>query len=74
MKQEIESHITALKEAKDGADMKIIKSRTETLSSSLQKIGEILYKTGEPTQNKPDDGKSPKEAEYEEKKDEEEKK
>ena len=44
VKSEIESKIAALKQAKDGSDFEVLKRATQELSSSLQKIGEMLYK------------------------------
>lgn len=74
LKSDIESKVTALKQVKDGTDKNAIRTASETLSASMQKIGEIMYKQpggaegaagGEaPTQNP-----NVKEADFEEKKD-----
>ncbi len=65
---EIESKITALKSAKDGADRDQIQRASQDLSQSLQKIGEALYKggSGEKAEGA-GNGQNPKEAEYKEK-------
>ncbi|OHA00816.1 MAG: molecular chaperone DnaK [Candidatus Sungbacteria bacterium RIFCSPHIGHO2_02_FULL_47_11] len=75
-KSEIESKITALKEVKDGNDIEAIKRATQELSSSVQKIGEFLYKQGGETshgggETKKEDGDNVKDADFEEKKKEE---
>ncbi len=44
IKKEIEEKIEALKKVKDSDDINAIKTASEELSRSLQKIGEILYK------------------------------
>ncbi|MEK7075137.1 MAG: molecular chaperone DnaK, partial [Patescibacteria group bacterium] len=44
LKSDIESKITALKQVKDGTDKNAIRSASEALSVTLQKIGEIMYK------------------------------
>ena len=44
VKNEIEPKIEALKKVKDGSDSDAIKNASQELSSSLQKIGEVLYK------------------------------
>lgn len=73
IRSEIEQKIAALNEIKDGSDNDKIKQRSQELSSSLQKIGEILYKSKQDstggTQNKQDGDDTIKEAEFEEKKD-----
>lgn len=53
-KTEIESKITALKEVKEKDDKSAIEAKTEELSTSLQKIGEIMQKaaTEQATENK----------------------
>lgn len=68
-KSEIESSIAALKEVKDGNDLQVIKQKTQELSVSIQKIGEMLYSQGA----KGEQPENVKEAEYREKKDEDEK-
>lgn len=44
VKKDIEEKIEALKKVKDGNDLTAIKNNTEELSRSIQKIGELLYK------------------------------
>ncbi len=66
-RNEIESKITALKEANKSDDAGAIKRVTEELSSSIQKIGETLYKEGN-VQSNPGPSDTAKEADYEEKK------
>ena len=68
IKSEVEAKITALKGVRDGNDAEAIKRASQELSTSLQKIGEILYKQqpSGPTEEKKDD--NVKEAEFEEKK------
>lgn len=68
LKSEIESKIEALKKVKDASNSEEIKKASQDLSTSLQKIGELLYKEAS-TDKKNADGNTPKEAEYEEKKD-----
>lgn len=72
VKSDIEAKIKALKEVKDGSDGEAIKQHTQELSSSLRKIGDVLYKNQE-TQKSAEDtahqGDTAKEAEFEEKKD-----
>lgn len=72
VKSDVEAKIKALKEVKDGSDSEAIKQRTQELSTSLQKIGEVLYKNQGTEQGARDDahqGDNIKEAEFEEKKD-----
>ena len=81
LKSDIESKIAALKQVKDGNDKAQIRSATEALSTAMQKIGEIMYKppeggggTGqESAAGAGDAAKDPnvKEADFEEKKDDE---
>ena len=79
IKSDIELKIQALKQVKDGSDKDQIRSTSEALSTALQKIGEIMYKqanttggeaggasAGEPSQNG-----EVKEADFEEKKNDE---
>ena len=65
LKTEIEGKVSSLKVQKDGEDISSIKQATQELSTSLQKIGEILYKQGQTPP--PQEGET-KEAEYEDKK------
>ncbi|MDP3710558.1 MAG: molecular chaperone DnaK [bacterium] len=71
MKKDIEEKVEILKKTKDGQNGNEIKSALSNLSSSLQKIGEVLYKQASP--EKPEDNNTSsenvKEAEFEEKKD-----
>jgi len=75
IKTEIEGKISTLKGIKDGSDAEAIKKTSQELSTSLQKIGELLYKqkseSGGTEQNPPAGGaeENVKEADYEEKKD-----
>jgi len=77
IKKQIEEKIEAVKKVKEGDDIEAIKQATQELSSAIQKIGEAMYKqnpggSAENSNTSPEsDGKKePKEAEYEEKKDE----
>ena len=70
IKTEVESKIEELKKVKEGSDMEAIKRASQELSTSLQKIGELLYKqSAEGKGEKPEAGKDDnvKEAEFEEK-------
>lgn len=72
VKQEVEEKINALKQVKDGEDVAAIKSASEALTTSMQKIGEALYKKeGDQTQNPA--GPEVKDASYEEIKDDKDK-
>ncbi len=78
LKSEIESKIVALKQVKDGTDKDQIRTASEALSASMQKIGEIMYKQtsdGAPASGQQEadtkEADAPKEAEFEEKKEEE---
>ncbi len=75
-KKEIEENLEALKKIKEGNDTEAIKKASQELSVSVQKIGELLYKHKEAGSREQEagSGDSVKEAEYEEKKDENEKK
>lgn len=69
VKAAIEPKIVELKRLKDGEDVAGIKRAAEDLSTSLQKIGEVLYKeAGQQNQGSTgnDGGENVKEAEYEE--------
>lgn len=46
LKTEVESKISALKTAKDGSNIEIIKKATEELSAEMSKIGEAMAKAG----------------------------
>jgi len=75
-KKPIEEKIEALKKVKDSDDTEDTKTKTEELSSEIQKIGAEMYKnqptSDKPTEDKQQDaqGDNVKEAEYEEVKDE----
>lgn len=73
IKTEIESKIKALRELKDKDDIDAIKRASQELSSSIQKIGEILYK-GKAAGASDESGDNIKEAEFKEKQDDNEKK
>lgn len=47
IKTEVEAKIADLRKVKDGADLTAIKQATETLSASMQKIGEALAKNAQ---------------------------
>lgn len=77
IKADIEAKISALKTAKEGSDAEAVGRASQELSTSLQKIGEVLYKQG-PQENSPADtqnkseekpnGENVREADFEEKK------
>lgn len=71
-KEEIETKIKELKEVKDKDNLEDIKAKNEALSTSMQKIGEILNQQAQ-QEAQPQEGE-PKDAEVEEKDSEEEKK
>jgi molecular chaperone DnaK len=48
IKKEVEEKVTALRQVKDGQDVAAIKSATEALSTSMQKIGEAMSKNNPP--------------------------
>ncbi|MBI3273746.1 MAG: molecular chaperone DnaK [Candidatus Colwellbacteria bacterium] len=77
VKSDIEIKIKALKDIKDGSENEAIQQRTRELSASLQKIGEVLYKNQSAEQDSGKREKSAedniKDAEFEEKKDNENK-
>jgi len=52
-KKEVEDKINALKEAQKGDNIDDIKSKTQELSASIQKIGAELYKEQPKTEEKP---------------------
>lgn len=66
-KKEIETKITELKEAAKTEDLQKIKSATETLSQTVQKIGQAMYQKTDQKQDKPDQSK-PEEPKEEDKK------
>ena len=69
----IESKIKDLKDALEGSDISLIKSKTEELQQASYKIAEMMYKNvqpnssndGENTQNNSDSSSESKEADYE---------
>ena len=76
IKKDIEAKVEALKKAKEGDNIEAIKRSSQDLAVASQKIGELLYKQGGAGSGQPEagSGDSVKEAEFEEKKDDEEKK
>ncbi len=73
IKKEIEEKVEALKKVKDSDDFEATKKASQELAVASQKIGEILYKQQGAGGGEPEAGGSPnvKDAEYEEKKDDE---
>ena len=65
--KEIEEKLEALKKVKDSDDIEEIKSKTQELSQSIQKVGAEMYKQA--GQQKPPEGEGQKteEGEYKEK-------
>jgi molecular chaperone DnaK len=62
-KKEVEDKISALKDSQKGDNIEEIKTRTQELSSAIQKVGAELYKQSAPNQPKeqnPKDGEEPK--------------
>jgi molecular chaperone DnaK len=57
VKTDIEDKIKSVREAMDSEDKAVIESATEALSTSMQKIGEIMNKAAEEAA-KPDEAKS----------------
>jgi len=68
IKKDIEEKIEALKKIKDTDDITAIKNSSAALSTSLQKIGEILYKQGGQNPPPPENEGPTRDADYEEKK------
>ncbi|MFA6095551.1 MAG: Hsp70 family protein, partial [Candidatus Paceibacterota bacterium] len=72
VKTEVEAKVADLKKAKDGIDVAAIKSATEALSTSMQKIGEAMAKAQQASggEKKDEGGKdgNVKDAEFTEKK------
>ena len=60
VRKEIEDKIIDLKSAVAGDDVSKIKNTSENLSSSLQKVGEILYKDSSDNSGPKDDDGAPK--------------
>lgn len=54
-KNKVEEAIKDLKEAKDGDDKEAIETKTKELSTSMQKIGEIMQKESEASDNSNDE-------------------
>ena len=67
LRNEIEPHIEAVKKAKEGDDADALKRAVETLSISLQKIGEVVYKDKDHADTSPASEGEVKEAEFKEK-------
>ncbi|MBI4118736.1 MAG: molecular chaperone DnaK [Parcubacteria group bacterium] len=77
VKKEIEEKLEDLKKVKDSTDVSALKSKTESLSQTIQKIGADLYKQADvnktsdqpnqPEDKKPDEGEKPQEGEFKEK-------
>ncbi|XKT75012.1 MAG: molecular chaperone DnaK [Patescibacteria group bacterium UBA2103] len=74
VKAEIEGKITALNEVKDKDDLEAIKKANEELSTSMQKIGEILQKQAAEAEQKASEGEEVKDAEVKEEENKEEEK
>lgn len=68
IKKEIEEKTEALKKIKDSDDISAIKTASEDLSRSLQKIGEILYKQNQQKGQEPPKEEGTRDADFEEKK------
>ncbi|MEK9148310.1 MAG: Hsp70 family protein, partial [Patescibacteria group bacterium] len=74
IKHEIESKVEALKKVKDGDDLESVRRASQELAAASQKIGEILYKQGGGAQEPgAESGDKVKDAEFEEKDDDEKK-
>ncbi|MFH1956205.1 MAG: molecular chaperone DnaK [Patescibacteria group bacterium] len=70
-KKQIEEKIEAVKKVKDGDDINAIKNAASELSSVIQKIGEVLYKQNQQSdnkENKDQDDQKTRDADFEEKK------
>ena len=71
VKKEIDEKLEDLKKVKDSSDIADIKSKTESLSQTLQKIGADLYKQASAEQpneaDKKTEGEEPKEGEFKDK-------
>lgn len=77
LKDSVNAKITALRGVKDGTDGEAIKKATEELSAEMSKIGEALNKAGATNPSPEGSGPSaeqPRDAEFKEKKDGEDKK
>ena len=77
LKDGVNAKITALRGVKDGTDGEAIKKATEELSAEMSKIGEALNKAGATNPSSENSGPSaeqPRDAEFKEKKDGEDKK
>jgi len=70
IKKDIEEKIESLKKIKDGDDISAIKTASDELSKSLQKIGETLYRQTqqEPPKNDDNNQGPARDADFEEKK------
>ncbi|OGZ03805.1 MAG: molecular chaperone DnaK [Candidatus Lloydbacteria bacterium RIFCSPHIGHO2_01_FULL_41_20] len=74
IKKGIAEKVDALKKIKDAGDESAIKTAGEELSKEMQKIGEAMSKPGQGGETTPNAEKEPRDASYEEKKDEGEEK
>ena len=70
VKKSVAEKVDALKKVKDGNDEGAIKTASEELSREMQKIGEVMAKAGQTGETAPNAEKEPRDASYEEKKDE----
>ncbi|MEK7582210.1 MAG: molecular chaperone DnaK [Patescibacteria group bacterium] len=70
VKKSVAEKVDALKKVKDGNDEGAIKTASEELSREMQKIGEAMAKAGQTGETAPNAEKEPRDASYEEKKDE----
>ncbi len=72
VKSDIESKVAAVKSVKDGSDLEAIKRASQELSAAMQKIGEAMYKQGggPSTGSGNTESDNVKDAEFEEKKEE----
>jgi molecular chaperone DnaK len=77
LKTSVESKVSDLKKEKDGNDLESIKKATESLSSEISKIGEAINKASQnqnqTNQNDQNKDSNVKDAEFEEKKEGEDK-
>lgn len=70
-RKQIEEKIEAVKKAKEGDDVNVIKNAVNELSAVIQKIGEALYKQNQQSDNKDnkeEDNPKTRDADFEEKK------
>ena len=74
VKSDVESKMSALKSVKDAGDISAIRSAADALISSLQKIGEAMYRHSSSSGPEQKQDSGVKEAEFEEKKEDKENK